>query len=44
MTSYIENMKMCSGSETGQEVLWKDRLQYIADEGMLGEFGKKKDK
>jgi hypothetical protein len=41
MTSYIENMKMCSSTKKGQEVLWKDRLQYINDEGMLGEFGKK---
>ena len=44
MTSYIENMKMCSNNESGEEVLWKDRLQYIKHEGMLGEFGKKKDK
>jgi hypothetical protein len=41
MTSYIENMTMCSSTKKGQEVLWKDRLQYINDEGMLGEFGKK---
>jgi hypothetical protein len=24
--------------------LWKDRLQYIKDEGILGEFGNKKEK
>jgi hypothetical protein len=44
MTSYIDNMKMCSSTEKGQEVLWKDRLQYIKDEGILGEFGNKKEK
>ena len=44
MTSYIDNMKMCSSTEEGQEVLWKDRLQYIKDEGILGEFGNKKEK
>ncbi len=42
MTSYIENMKQCSSSKSGEEVLWKDRLQHIKHEGMLGEFGKKK--
>ena len=42
MTNYISNMKMCSSSKNGEEVLWKDRLQYISHEGMLGEFGKKK--
>jgi triacylglycerol lipase len=36
MTSYIENIdKMI---ESGEEVLWKDRLQYIEDSGLLGEF------
>ena len=44
MTHYIDNMKQCSSSKSGEEVLWKDRLQYISHEGMLGEFGKKKDK
>ena len=44
MTSYIDNMKICSSTEEGQEVLWKDRLQYIKDEGILGEFGNKKEK
>ena len=43
MTSYLTNMKKCASNKTG-EVLWKDRLQYINHEGMLGEFGKKKDK
>ena len=42
MTHYITNMKACASSK--DEVLWKDRLQYINHEGMLGEFGKKKDK
>jgi hypothetical protein len=37
-------MKQCSSTKSGEEVLWKDRLQYINHEGMLGEFGKKKDK
>jgi triacylglycerol lipase len=41
MTSYLANMKKCASNKTG-EVLWKDRLQYINHEGMLGEFGKKK--
>ena len=40
MTHYIDNMKACASSK--DEVLWKDRLQYINHEGMLGEFGKKK--
>ena len=44
MTHYIDNMKQCSSTKSGEEVLWKDRLQYINHEGMLGEFGKKKDK
>jgi hypothetical protein len=44
MTHYIDNMIKCSSSRTGEEVLWKDRLQYISHEGMLGEFGKKKKK
>ena len=44
MTNYIDNMIKCSSSRTGEEVLWKDRLQYIKHEGMLGEFGKKKKK
>ena len=44
MTNYIDNMIKCSSSRTGEEVLWKDRLQYIKHEGMLGEFGKKKTK
>ena len=43
MTSYLSNMKLCASNKTG-EVLWKDRLQYISHEGMLGEFGKKKKK
>ena len=42
MTNYIENMKMCSSTKDGEEVLWKDRLQHIKHEGMLGEFGNKK--
>ena len=42
MTNYIDNMVKCSSNKTGEEVLWKDRLQYIKHEGMLGEFGKKK--
>ena len=42
MTNYIDNMIKCSSSRSGEEVLWKDRLQYIKHEGMLGEFGKKK--
>ena len=42
MTNYIDNMKMCSSSKSGEEVLWKDRLQHIKHEGMLGEFSKKK--
>jgi|TARA_R110000803_G_scaffold61039_3_gene120724 hypothetical protein len=42
MTHYINNMKACASSK--DEVLWKERLQYINHEGMLGEFGKKKDK
>jgi hypothetical protein len=42
MTHYIDNMKACASSK--DEVLWKDRLQYINHEGMLGEFGKKKKK
>ena len=41
MTNYIDNMKMCSSSKSGEEVLWKDRLQHIKHEGMLGEFGSK---
>ena len=44
MTHYIDNMKQCSSTKSGEEVLWKDRLQHINHEGMLGEFGKKKDK
>ena len=44
MTNYVYNLKMCSSSKSGEEVLWKDRLQYISHEGMLGEFGKKKKK
>ena len=44
MTNYVYNLKMCSSSKSGEEVLWKDRLQYISHEGMLGEFGKKKEK
>jgi predicted lipase len=40
MTHYINNMKACASSK--DEVLWKERLQYINHEGMLGEFGKKK--
>ena len=44
MTNYVANMKMCSSSKSGDEVLWKDRLQHIKHEGMLGEFSKKKDK
>jgi hypothetical protein len=44
MTHYIGNMKQCSSSKSGEEVLWKDRLQHINHEGMLGEFSKKKDK
>ena len=42
MTNYIDNMKMCSSSKSGEEVLWKDRLQHIKHVGMLGEFSKKK--
>jgi len=36
MTNYVYNLKMCSSSKSGEEVLWKDRLQYISHEGMLG--------
>jgi hypothetical protein len=43
MTSYLVNMKACASNKEG-EVLWKDRLQHINHEGILGEFGKKKDK
>ncbi len=43
MSSYLANMKKCASNKTG-EVLWKDRLQHIKHEGMLGEFGKKKKK
>ena len=38
MTSYIDNIDKII--EDGEEVLWKDRLQYIKDEGMLGEWKK----
>ena len=38
MTSYIDNIDKII--EDGEEVLWKDRLQHIKDEGMLGEWKK----
>ena len=40
MTGYIENIDKII--DTGEEVLWKDRLKYINDEGTLGEWRKKK--
>ena len=39
MTNYIDNIDKII--ENGEEVLWKDRLQHIKDEGMLGEWRKK---
>ena len=39
MTNYIENIDKII--ENGEEVLWKDRLQHIKDEGVLGEWRKK---
>jgi len=36
MTSYIENIDKII--EDGSEVLWKDRLKYIEDHGIYGEF------
>ena len=39
MTNYIDNIDKII--ENGEEVLWKDRLKYIKDEGMLGEWRKK---
>ena len=38
MTNYIDNIDKII--ENGEEVLWKDRLKYIKDEGMLGEWKK----
>lgn len=38
MTNYIDNIDKII--DDGEEVLWKDRLQYINDEGMLGEWKK----
>ena len=40
MTGYIENIDKII--ENGEEVLWKDRLKHINDEGTLGEWRKKK--
>lgn len=39
MTNYIGNIDKII--EDGEEVLWKDRLKHINDEGMLGEWRKK---
>lgn len=39
MTNYIDNIDKII--DDGEEVLWKDRLQHINDEGMLGEWKKK---
>ncbi len=41
MTHYLANIGDIV--KDGNEVLWKDRLQYIEDSGIMGEF-KKKDK
>jgi len=38
MTNYIDNIDKII--ENGEEVLWKDRLQHIKDEGVLGEWRK----
>lgn len=38
MTNYIENIDKII--ENGEEVMWRDRLQHIKDEGMLGEWKK----
>jgi len=38
MTNYIDNIDKII--DDGEEVLWKDRLQHINDEGMLGEWKK----
>lgn len=38
MTNYIDNIDKII--ENGEEVMWRDRLQYIKDEGMLGEWKK----
>lgn len=40
MTSYIDNIDNII--EDGEEVKWKDRLKHIKDEGVLGEWRKKK--
>ena len=39
MTNYIDNIDKII--ENGEEVLWKDRLQHIKDEGVMGEWRKK---
>lgn len=39
MTNYIENIDKII--ENGEEVLWKDRLKHIKDEGIMGEWRKK---
>ena len=38
MTNYIDNIDKII--DDGEEVLWKDRLQHIEDEGVLGEWKK----
>jgi len=38
MTNYLENID--NVVEDGEEVLWKNRLNYIEDSGILGEFKK----
>jgi triacylglycerol lipase len=38
MTNYIENIDKII--ENGEEVLWKDRLAHIKDEGVMGEWKK----
>jgi hypothetical protein len=38
MTNYIENIDKII--EDGEEVLWKDRLAHIKDEGIYGEWRK----
>ena len=40
MTNYTNNIDKII--ENGEEVLWKDRLQYIEDSGILGEFADEK--
>ena len=40
MTNYIENIDKII--DDGEEVLWKDRLEHIKEEGALGEWRKRK--